>query len=92
MEVFNEAVEYLLGYGIPVVEDDQLDLEDVFDGECDNGFLSAVDSPFSPVRTESADFGDGLVSNPKAPAVEQSSGNLDVSKELSEVGKHIGVA
>ncbi|KAK6466562.1 breakpoint cluster region protein [Huso huso] len=60
MEVFNEAVEYLLGYGIPVVEDDQLDLEDVFDGECDNGFLSAVDSPFSPVRTESADFGDGL--------------------------------
>ncbi|XP_058870579.1 active breakpoint cluster region-related protein-like isoform X1 [Acipenser ruthenus] len=60
MEVFNEAVEYLQGYGIPVVEDDQLDLEDVFDGECDNGFLSAVDSPFSPVRTESADFGDGL--------------------------------
>ncbi|KAK1153621.1 breakpoint cluster region protein [Acipenser oxyrinchus oxyrinchus] len=60
MEVFNEAVEYLLGYGIPVVEDDQMDLEDVFDGECDNGFLSAIDSPFSPVRTESADFGDGL--------------------------------
>ncbi|XP_041094237.1 active breakpoint cluster region-related protein isoform X2 [Polyodon spathula] len=60
MEMFNEAVEYLLEYGIPVVEDDHLDLEDVFDGECDNDFLSAVDSPFSPARSESADFSDGL--------------------------------
>ncbi|MGH0145577.1 UNVERIFIED_CONTAM: hypothetical protein FKN15_018670 [Acipenser sinensis] len=56
MEVFNEAVEYLLGYGIP---------GNLFNCRrnteaCDNGFLSAVDSPFSPVRTESADFGDGL--------------------------------